>query len=123
MRPRRPARSAPQLERDRTRPVRALDEHRAARLERQPDREAGAALERAGPGRVAAPEEPRGARRARQRDREAGPAVAARALGAHVPAVQLDDVPDDRESEPEAAVPPRARAVRLPEALEELGQE
>ncbi len=36
-----------------------------------------------------------------------------------VPPVQLDDVPDDREPEPEPAVRPRDAAVGLAEAIED----
>ena len=44
-------------------------------------------------------------------------------LRLHRPAVQLDQVTHDREPEAEAAVRARGRAVRLPEALEDVGQE
>ena len=41
----------------------------------------------------------------------------------HLPAVQLDDVPDDREAETQPAVRPRDRAVALPETIEDERQE
>src|SRR5690606_8205575 len=41
------------------------------------------------------------------------------ALGTDGPAVELDEVPDDGEPEPEAAVLSGRRAVDLPEALED----
>src|SRR5205814_10397357 len=45
------------------------------------------------------------------------------AVGAHRPAVKLDEVAHDREAEPEATLAASRRAVRLPEALEDVRQE
>ena len=44
-------------------------------------------------------------------------------LDRHLPAVHLDEVLDDRQAEPEAAVRPREALVGLAEALEDVGQE
>ena len=56
---------------------------------------------------------------ARQLDGERRALSLARTLGVDGAAVQLDDVPDDREAEPEPAVRPRDAAVGLAEAIEE----
>ena len=45
------------------------------------------------------------------------------AVGRHAAAVQLDEVPADREPQSEAAVRARRAAVRLAETLEHVGQE
>ena len=58
--------------------------------------------------------QPHGERRA--------PSLAA-AFNADRPAVRLDEVLDDRQPEPETAVTPRRRAIRLPERLEHRRQE
>ena len=49
--------------------------------------------------------------------------VLAAALDAHRAAVQLDEVPDDRHAEAEAAVPAAHGAVGLPEPIEHERQE
>ena len=59
----------------------------------------------------------------RKRDRERRAGAGPVALGANVPAMQLDDLVRDGEAEAEAAVLARHRAVRLPEAIEHVGQE
>src|SRR5262249_61828148 len=60
-------------------------------------------------------------RRKRHREgRTPALAVARRPDGS---AVQLDDMPHDRQSDAESSVAARAGAVRLPEAFEEMGQE
>src|SRR6185369_11544588 len=58
-----------------------------------------------------------------QLDDERRASSRAGALGAHVAAVQLDEVAHDREAEPETAEAARRRAVVLPESLEDEGQE
>src|SRR5439155_13066258 len=58
--------------------------------------------------------QPHGERRAQVRPR---------ALGLHVAAVQLDQMTNDREPESQTAVGTRARAVGLPEAIEDVRQE
>ena len=59
----------------------------------------------------------------RQADGEARALVQAVALGADLPAVQLDEVADDREAEAEAAVRARARGVGLAERVEHVREE
>ena len=51
------------------------------------------------------------------------PFALAGAVGPDAPAVELDDVPDDGETETEAGFRPRAAGVGLTEALEDVGQE
>ena len=63
----------------------------------------------------------------RQDDRERRSLAAPLAVGADGPAVQLDEVPRDRQAQSEAAVDARGRAVSLAEAIEhereELGRD
>ncbi len=59
----------------------------------------------------------------RQCDREGRARVLAFAVAVHHPSVQLDQVPDDGEAQPEAAVPARRRGVGLAKPLEERGHE
>ena len=58
-----------------------------------------------------------------RRHREGAPLPLARARGLDGSAVQLDDVARDGEPETEALLLSRAGGVRLPEALEDEGQE
>src|SRR5437867_12480784 len=59
----------------------------------------------------------------RQDDGDRRPLPRARALGAHPSAVELDQMADDREPEPEAGVNARARAIGLLEAFEDVRQQ
>src|SRR5579862_1495465 len=58
--------------------------------------------------------------RERQLDDERGAPPGSAALGAHLAAVETDELAHDRQAEAEPAVTTRARAVRLPEALEDV---
>src|SRR5439155_4173541 len=59
----------------------------------------------------------------RQGDGEGRSATGPGARRAHPAAVQVDQVPDDREPEAEAAMGAGASALRLSEAIEDVGQE
>src|SRR5207244_12316858 len=61
--------------------------------------------------------------RRRQLDGEGRAPTVAVAVDANRAAVQLDDVTDDRQTEPESAVGPGGRALRLPEPVEDVRQE
>src|SRR5262249_9602514 len=58
----------------------------------------------------------------RQRDDEGGPAPRALACGADRSAVQLGQLLDQRQPQPQAAEAPRHRSVGLPEAVEDVRQ-
>ena len=58
----------------------------------------------------------------RQLDGEGRALLRARALRAHVAAVELDQVLDERQTHAEPAVRARGRAIRLTEALEQVRQ-
>src|SRR5438067_753978 len=96
-----------------------FDEEHVEAVERQGAR-AGASRE---------PAEPRGVarldilRRHREPHREGGALALARTRGRHRAAVPLDQVAHDRQPEPQPPVRARARAVGLPEALEDVRQE
>ena len=64
-----------------------------------------------------------GRRGARQRDAKQRSLAGAGAVPGHRAAVQDDQVPDDGQAEPESAAAAFARAVLLPEALEQVRQE
>ena len=59
----------------------------------------------------------------RQAHGEGRPLVLARAIGGHAATVQLDQLPRDRQAEPEPALLPGGAGIRLAEALEQVGQE
>src|SRR5262245_58762953 len=59
----------------------------------------------------------------RQRDRERRALPRALALGAHAPAVELDEMAHDREPETETSVHTRDATVGLTEAIEHVRQE
>src|SRR5215472_10233242 len=61
--------------------------------------------------------------RERELDDERRPEPASLALGAYGTAVQADQLAHDRQAETEPTVAARARAVRLPEAVEHVRQE
>src|SRR3954471_3414355 len=62
-------------------------------------------------------------RRRRERHREGRAAVLAFAVRPHRPAVQLDEVSDDREAKAEAAVCPHGAGIALAETLEHVRQQ
>ena len=50
-------------------------------------------------------------------------AILARAVDSDAAAVQLDDLPDEREAQPETAVAAARRRIGLAEPIEDVGQE
>src|SRR5437879_3507846 len=60
---------------------------------------------------------------AREAHGEDGAAAFAGAVGADLAAVEFDDVPHDRQPDPQSAVRSRAGAVGLAEAVEDVGEE
>ena len=65
----------------------------------------------------------RGHRDDRQPDGKRGAASLATAFNANTPAVRLDEVLDDGQTESETAIRPRRRRIRLQEGLEDPRQE
>src|SRR4051812_21207809 len=59
----------------------------------------------------------------RQGDREARSAALTFTLGAHGPAVRLDEVTHERQAQAEPAESARGGPLRLPEPIEDVGEE